>query len=93
MYLVMLSFITNPMLTAASLICVTAYSFAHTNHPSINTLSVYALYYLVLLKIIPFGVVFIFPFTFCSTVLNNAVDSASSCLKPLSMPNASVIWT
>jgi hypothetical protein len=59
MYLVMLSFITNPMLTAASLICVTAYSFAHTNHPSINTLSVFVVYRLVQLKIAPFSVVFV----------------------------------
>jgi hypothetical protein len=54
MYFALLSFITNPVLIAAYLMCVTTYSFALTGRPSINTASAYAVYCLVLLKILHF---------------------------------------
>jgi len=88
MYFNLPSFITYPMLTASFLICVTTSSVVLTSCPSINTSSAYAVYCLVLLKIVPFGLVSVF--TLSDTVLNSAVNSASPCLKPLSMPDASV---
>jgi len=51
MYFALFSFFTNPVLIAAYLMCVTTYSFALTNHLSINTASTYAIYCLILLKI------------------------------------------
>ena len=47
----MLLFITNPVLIAAYLMCVTTYSFALTDCPSVNTVSAYAVHCLVLLQI------------------------------------------
>jgi H+/Cl- antiporter ClcA len=88
MYFVLLSFITNPLLTAACLIFVTTSSVAVTDHPSISTSSARAIHWLVLLKIILLGSVCIFFITFFTTILNSAVDSASPHLKPLSVPNA-----
>ena len=88
MNFVLLSFLTNPVLTAASSICDTAASIPLTNHPSINTPSACAIYFLSLSKIVPFGMVSTFLITFSSTISNSAVDGASPCLQPLSMPNA-----
>lgn len=45
-------FITNPMLSAASLSCLTSSSVALTDLPNTDTSSVYAIYCLVFLKII-----------------------------------------
>ena len=87
MYVVLFSFVTNPVPTAASLICVTI-SVAVTDQPSICISSAYAIDCHVLLKIVPFGLVFLI--TFSSAILNSVVDSASSCLKPLSVPNTFV---
>ena len=77
MYFVLLLFITSPFLTAVSLICVITSSVTLTYCPTINTTSTYAIYCLVLLKIVPFTWVSIFLITFSSTVLNSVVQSAS----------------
>jgi len=90
MYFVLLSLITSPVLTAASLLYVTTPSVSLTDHPSLSTSSAYAIYCLVLLKIVPFGLVSIFLITFPMTILKSVVDSASPCLQALSVPNAAV---
>jgi hypothetical protein len=90
MYVVVFSIVTNPVLTAASVFCVTIFSVAVTDQPSGSISSAHAIDCCVLLKIVPFGFLYIFHITFSSTVLNSVVDSASPCLKPLSMPNTSV---
>jgi len=93
LYYVLLSFISNPLLIASSLICVTIISVALTDRPSINKSSAYAIYHLALLKIVPFILISTYPITFSSTILNSAVDSALPCLKPLFIPSALVIYT
>ena len=55
MCFVVVSFITNPVLTAASVICVTTTSVTFTDHRSVNTSSAYAVHCLVPLKIVPVG--------------------------------------
>lgn len=50
MYFVLISFITNLMLPEASFTYITTTSITLTDCPSINTLSAYATYCLVLLK-------------------------------------------
>jgi hypothetical protein len=114
MHFVLLSLITNPVLTAASAICVTAasaicvtaasaicvtaasaicvttYSIALPDRPSASTSSVLAIYSLVLFRIVPFGLVSLFLITFSSAILNSAVDSPSSYLKPFPTPNVIV---
>ena len=78
------------MLTAASVIYVATFSLAVTDQPSISISSAYAIDCRVLLKIVLFGLVFVFLITFLSTVVNGVVDIASPCLKPVSVPNTSV---
>jgi hypothetical protein len=73
MHFALLSFITNPLLIAASLICVTTTSITLTNHPIINTSSACAIYWLILLKIVPFGFVCIFLITFSQDSAPNAL--------------------
>jgi hypothetical protein len=80
----LLSFITNPVRSAASLCCVTTSSIALANHRSINTSSVCAMYCFLPLKIFPLGSVSIF----LITTLNSIVDSALPCFKPHSVSNA-----
>jgi hypothetical protein len=91
MYFLLLSFITNPVLTAASLIYVTTTSIALTNRTSINTSSAYAIYCLVLLKTVLFRLVSIFLIIFSSTISNSDVDSASTCLKTLRQMLQSIV--
>jgi hypothetical protein len=90
MYFVLLPFVTNPLLTAASVICVTTYSNALTDRPSTKTSSVLVIHSLVLFRIVPFGLVSLFFTTFSSTISNSAVDGASCSLKPFSMPDVTV---
>jgi len=78
------------VLTAASVIYVATFSLAVTDQPSISISSAYAIDCRVLLKIVLFGLVFVFLITFLSTVVNGVVDIASPCLKPVSVPNTSV---
>ena len=56
MYFVLLSFIPNPVLTAAPLICVFTSSVAVTHRP-VSTHPLHVLYTLVVFKIFPFGLV------------------------------------
>jgi len=67
MYFLLLLFVINPFLTAASLIYVITSSVTFTYCPTINTSSTYAVYCLVLLKIGPFTWVSIFLTTFSSS--------------------------
>ena len=66
-YLVLLLFVTNPVLNAASVRFVTTSSVAVTDLSSINTLPAYAVYCL-LLKIIPLGLVSVFFIIFSNTI-------------------------
>jgi hypothetical protein len=86
-HFVLFSFITNPLLHAASLSHVTTSSTTSTS-------SAYAVYCLILLKIVYWGLVSISLITFSNTVLKNIVDSASPCLEYLSASNASIncLW-
>jgi hypothetical protein len=92
MYFSLLSFVTKPVLTAASLLCVTTSSVSLTDRPNINTSYAYAIYRPLLLKIVPFGLVSTLRITISSTILKSAVDSASPCLLFLTMLSALVKW-
>jgi hypothetical protein len=91
MCFLLLSLITNLVRTAASLIYATATYVAPIDRLSITTSSAFATHSLVLLKIVPFRLVFIFLITSSSAILNIVVDSASLCLQLLYMPNTWVI--
>ena len=71
---------------------VTTSSIALTDRPNSHISTAYSIYCLVLLKTVLFGLVSTILLTFSNMTLHSVVDSASSCFKLLSTPNASVNW-
>jgi Ca2+/Na+ antiporter len=83
MYFVLLSFITNPLLTAASLICVT--TFSSVTRQSSKYQHIICIHYVLSLFVkncsIPIGLWFLI--TFPNTKLDSVADSASTCLQAM----------
>ena len=76
MYFVLLSFIPNPLLTEAPLICVSTSSVAVTHRP-VSTYPLHMLYTLVLFKIFPFGLV---------SMLNSKIENTHWAEKTTTTP-------
>jgi len=91
MYLIFSSFILSPTSLASSSICTSASFSCPVLLPIQFTSSAYAKICSVLVYRLPPLLMCICLITFSKTTLNNYVDSASPCLKPLFITNSSVI--
>jgi len=77
------------MLNAASLSLIATFSIALTDHPSINTLHMLSHS----VKNHSSRISPTIPFTFSDIILNNIVDSASPCFKPLSVSHKAFTYS
>jgi hypothetical protein len=94
MYYVLLSFITKSVLTAAYLIFNLCYCYVHCSHRSYKYQHFICLCYIISCSVnsCSIWIGLNIPYNLLQYNIEQCFRSASPCVQPLSMPNASISW-